>query len=99
MFIPKLNNPTLVTHFRSIALSNINYKILAKVLYNKLKSFLNNLTSGEQSTFILGCSIYDNILIAQEVAHAMYSYKGKNPLILIKLGLEKAFEDCLGVPF
>lgn len=43
-------------------------------------------------TFIKGRNIHDNILIAQEIAHSMYNSKGKNPYVMIKIDLEKAYE-------
>lgn len=36
--------------------------------------------------------IYDNIFIVQEVAYSIYSSKGKNLIIIIKINLEKAFD-------
>lgn len=44
-----------------------------------MKLLLHALISPEQSAFIQGCNIHDNILIA------------KNPLVLLKFDVEKAF--------
>lgn len=56
-----------------------------------MKPLLQKLISPEQS-FLRGKNIHDNILIAQEAAHTMHSSEGKNPLILVKLDLEKTFD-------
>ena len=39
-FIPKIKNPMKVSDFRPISLCNIIYKLIAKVVVNRLKKFL-----------------------------------------------------------
>ena len=43
--IPKVKNPETIAQFRSISLSNVIYKILSKVIVNRLKPFLNSIIS------------------------------------------------------
>ena len=43
--IPKVNNPESVTEFRPISLCNVIYKILSKVIANRLKPILNSIIS------------------------------------------------------
>lgn len=86
--IPKNKNLTQINHFWLIASSNVNYRILVKVLANRLKPFLNILITRKQSAFISEHSIYDNILITLRI----YTSKGKNYIILIKIDLEKTFD-------
>ncbi|GJS27910.1 putative ribonuclease H protein, partial [Tanacetum coccineum] len=52
--IPKVNNPTLITDFRPISLIGIHYKIIAKILANRLSKVIDKIVSKEQSTFIAG---------------------------------------------
>ena len=49
--IPKAKCPKQVTEFRLIALCNIMYKLVSKVLANRLKKLLSDIISESQSAF------------------------------------------------
>ncbi|XP_040996181.1 uncharacterized protein LOC121242376 [Juglans microcarpa x Juglans regia] len=50
VLIPKVSNPSLVSEYQTISLCNVAYKIMAKVLANRLKTVLADLISPNQST-------------------------------------------------
>lgn len=75
--IPKTLNPERLDQFRPISLCNFIYKIISKILANRLKPILPDLISIEQFTFVSGRQIQDNILVVQEVLHQLRIRKPK----------------------
>ena len=67
--IPKIKHPKKVSDFRPISLCNVIYKLISKVVVNRLKKVLAQTIPESQSAFLLGRLIYDNILMAFETLH------------------------------
>lgn len=88
--IPKEEEARTPEKFRPIALCNVIYKIISKVIANRLKPILPDIISEEQSGFVEGRQILDNILLAQEMVHTLQSRK--IPGMMIQLDLSKAFD-------
>ncbi|XP_072080961.1 uncharacterized protein [Arachis hypogaea] len=78
MLVPKLNNPEFISQFRLIALCNVCYKVITKILVDRIKPHLNDKIAAHQSSFVPGRKIQDNIVIAKEMMHTMRRMKGKN---------------------
>ena len=90
VLIPKLKSPEKMSDYRPISLFNVIYKIISKVLANRMKKILPQLISPTQSAFVLGRLITDNILVAYETLHTMHGRKkGKNGSLALKLDISK----------
>ncbi|KAA3458339.1 reverse transcriptase [Gossypium australe] len=92
ILIPKKKSPEDFSQFRPISLCSVLYKLVMKVIVNRLKVVFPKYISPEQAGFIAGRNISDNIIIAQEVIHSMRSKKGGKKWMAIKLDLEKAYD-------
>jgi hypothetical protein len=93
VLIPKVNSPSKPSEYRPIILCNVFYKLISKVLANRLKPILQHIVSPEQSAFVSGRLISDNILVAFETLHTMASrLSGKEGYMALKLDMSKAYD-------
>ena len=88
--IPKEFNPASFDRFRPISLCNASYKILAKLLANRLKPLLGYLISPQQGGFVKGRHLVDNVIQVQEAIHSSFQRKEKG--MIIKLDMKNAFD-------
>ncbi|GKV03564.1 hypothetical protein SLEP1_g15842 [Rubroshorea leprosula] len=97
--IPKEDSPDVIQKFRPITLLNVAYKVLSKLIVNRLRPYLQKIIGPHHSSFLAGRSTMDNIIITQEAIHSMKHLKGKKGAMVLKVDLHKAFDsvlmDCL----
>lgn len=91
--IPKVKKPKRISEFRPISLCNVSYKIIAKVLVNRRKWVLNDVISENQSAFVPGRSIFDNVIMGHECLHHIKNKRvGRQGWVALKLDMRKAYD-------
>ena len=82
-----------MTEFRPISLCNVIYKIISKVLANRLKLILPQIISENQSAFLSERLISDNVLVTFELMHYLdHKREGKDYNMAVKLDMNKAYD-------
>ena len=93
VLVPKVSNPEEVKDLCPISLCNVLYKMVSKVLANRLKVILPEIISPAQSAFVPGRLICDNTLVVYEILHYMRNKRrGEVGYAAIKLDMSKAYD-------
>ncbi|KAG9454345.1 hypothetical protein H6P81_007249 [Aristolochia fimbriata] len=90
VLIPKKEGATSLKAYRPISLTTSYYKIIAKLLAERLKKVVDSLISNEQTAFIPKRQILDAAMTVHEVVDSLQ--RSGTPAVLLKLDLEKAFD-------
>ena len=81
---------TLIKNWRPLTLLNCDYKIASKAIANRIKAFLPKLISDDQTGFLKGRCISENIRLLDSVIK--YTEERKIPGLLLFIDFEKAFD-------
>jgi hypothetical protein len=92
VLIPKVKNPECIKDLRPISLCNVIYKIVSKVLTSRLKVFIGDIISQNQSAFVPGRLITDNVLVAYEMTHFIKNKRSGDGYMAVKLDMSKAYD-------
>jgi hypothetical protein len=78
-----------ISDFRPISLISGAYKIIAKVLANRMSLIMEKIISKPHNAFVKGSRILDLVLISSECLDS--HFKSDDPRLLCKLDIAKAF--------
>lgn len=84
------NNSELLKNYRPISLMNLDYKIITKVLCNRLKHVMSSLVHPDQTCAVPGFSIVDGCHTVRDVID--YMNDRNEEAVLLSLDQEKAFD-------
>ena len=91
--IPKVDKLEELGLFRPISLCNVVYKIASKTVANRLRSILPEVVSKEQSAFVLGRLITENIITSYECLRFMKKKRTReNRFCALKLDMKQAYD-------
>ncbi|KAK2654365.1 hypothetical protein Ddye_014221 [Dipteronia dyeriana] len=89
--IPKDSKPSTMGDFHPISLVGSMYKVVTKVLANRIKKVMASIIGESQKAFIKNRQILDSFVIAEERIHKWR--KGGEGGLLVKLDFEKASDS------
>ncbi|GKV19162.1 hypothetical protein SLEP1_g29456 [Rubroshorea leprosula] len=90
--VPKVSCPNVVSDYRPIACCNVIYKVISKLLTQRINEVLSMLVSSNQTAFVKGRSITTNLLICQDLVRNYHRSKGP-ARCLMKIDLQKAYDS------
>ncbi|GLU06447.1 hypothetical protein SLE2022_234820 [Rubroshorea leprosula] len=82
VLVPKAKNPQKIEEYRPISLIGCMYKILSKVLANRLSRVLEGIIGEQQSVFIRGRQLVDGVVVANEGFSMSRGLRQEDPLSL-----------------
>ncbi|GKE67379.1 sodium/hydrogen exchanger 6 [Tanacetum coccineum] len=85
--IPKVTTPARINDYRPISCCNVLYKCISKIIANRVKEGLGD----NQSAFVPGRRISDNILLTQELIRNYHRRHGP-PRCAFKVDIQKAYD-------
>lgn len=90
--LPKKDkDPLKIQNYRPITLLTVDYKILAKCLANRVKRFIHGLIHSDQSGFLKGRNIGNNVRLIFDIIE--YTQTNEIPGAILLLDIQKAFDS------
>ena len=90
--IPKKNDAITMKNYRPISCCNVIYKVISKLLANRMKRLLPLFISLNQSTFVKDRLLMENVLLASELVKN-YHKESVTERCVVKIDISKAFDS------
>nr|GEU44258.1 hypothetical protein [Tanacetum cinerariifolium] len=88
-FIPKVTTLARINDYRPISCCNVLYKCISKIISNRVKEGLGDIVSINQSAFVSGRRISDNIVLMQKLMRNYHMKRGPLSWFKGKRGLRQ----------
>ena len=92
ILIPKVHGANLVDKFKPIVLSNFLFKVITKILADRLSQIASRIISPSQFGFVKGRQISDCIATASECFNLL-NYRCYGGNMAMKIDIQKAFNS------
>lgn len=90
--IPKKADSMEMREYRPISCCNVLYKVVSKILANRLKQILPRIISENQSAFVKGRMLMENVILASELVKD-YHKESISPRCVMTIDISKAFDS------
>lgn len=91
VLIPKIDQPRSMKEYRPLACCNVLFKIITKIMANRLREVMPSIISAYQGAFVEKRSLNHNVFLCQELLHK-YGRVGLSPRCMIKVDIQKAYD-------
>ncbi|XP_020706090.1 uncharacterized protein LOC110116734 [Dendrobium catenatum] len=93
VLIPKIKSPQEPVHYRPISLCLTIYKLIAKMLLNRIERIIHKIISTYKAAFVRARSLSDHVLLDQEVFNKFRWSKARSGMFAINLDMEQAYDS------
>lgn len=91
LFDSKIFGASYMSNYRPISLCSVAYKLISKIMCQRLQQCLAGIISKSQASFVL--QISDNILVPHELVSALYSkIDCSYQYVAVKTDISKAYD-------
>nr|GEX71961.1 hypothetical protein [Tanacetum cinerariifolium] len=90
--VPKSQTPRKVSDFRPISCCNVLYKVISKIIANRIKGCLGIIVDECQNAFIPSRQITDNMLLTHELMRNYHRNRGPSK-VAFKIDIHKAYDS------
>lgn len=95
---PKVTTASCMKEFRPTACFSLLYKIISRIITDRLQLVLPDIINENQTAFIKGRVIFYNKILSDELIKGHSRKNIKSPRCMVKIGLQKAY-GCVEWPF
>ena len=78
--------------FRPISCCNVLYKVFSGILTTGLNKIMANFIGAQQSAFVKGRQLADNVLLMHELVKG-YQRESSKPRVVLKLDIVKVYDS------